>query len=119
MDIYTELEIPHQMTIYEVYHTAKHTTLEAAAEYLRQIVEFDNDLRLNAQYTLACLYSIKIKHADREKRESAGIAAYELNRYLEKEAAKNGSRMENIEDAPFYELPYKFVFMLHSYNLYK
>ena len=22
MDIYTELEIPHQMTIYEVYHTA-------------------------------------------------------------------------------------------------
>ena len=115
MNIYTELEIPHQMTIHEVYHTAKNTTAEAAAEYLRQIVEFDAELRVNAHYALACLYSIKTKHAAKEISFHAGVAADQLHRYL----WSKSKGTEDIEQAPYHEIPYTIASMIHQWNLHK
>jgi len=98
-----------------VYHIAENTTLEAAAEYLRQIVEFDAELRVNAHYALACLFSIKIKHEHQKYRFHAGVAADQLHRYLCSKSKGTGK----IEKAPYHEISYTIASMIHQWNLHK
>lgn len=115
MNIYKELKIPLQMNIYEIFNIADSTTVEAATEYLRQIVEFDAELRLNAHYTLACLLCLNTKHAAKQIRFNAGVAADRLKLHLW--SCTKGT--ENVEEAPYHEIPYTIAHMIVHWNLHK